>query len=85
MRRACLYAICDQFLKKVELEARNSKNDILICRVLDYIQTHYTENITTVTALPQGQMLKKCKLLNCDLQKCGRCGIIQCNCVAKSF
>jgi AraC-like DNA-binding protein len=46
MRRACLYAVCDQYLKKVTLEERKTKNDILICRILDYIQEHFTEDIS---------------------------------------
>lgn len=46
MRRACLLAICDQFMKKVSMEARTSKNDRLICRVLDYIEAHYREDIS---------------------------------------
>lgn len=43
IKKACFYAICDQYLKKVELEERKDKNDRLICRVLDYIAEHYRE------------------------------------------
>ncbi|MBQ9774021.1 MAG: helix-turn-helix domain-containing protein [Clostridia bacterium] len=46
MRRACLLAICDQYSKKVSLEEYRGKNDRLICRVLDYIAEHYTENVS---------------------------------------
>lgn len=46
LRRACLYAICDQYLQHTAIEERKIKNDLLICRVLDYIQSHYTEHIT---------------------------------------
>lgn len=46
MRRACLYAICDQFRTHVPLESRKTKNDQLICRVLDYVEEHYMEDIS---------------------------------------
>lgn len=46
MRRACLLAICDQYRKAVPLEKQRNNNDRLICRVLDYIEAHYTENVT---------------------------------------
>lgn len=46
MRKACLYALCDQFLQSVPLEKRTEKSDFLVGRVLDYIAEHYTENIT---------------------------------------
>ena len=49
MKRACLYALCDQYLKQVDLELRKNKNDALICRVLDYIETHFHEDITLQT------------------------------------
>ena len=45
MKKSCLYAVCDQYLKQVRLEERKSKNDELICRVLDYIEEHYREDI----------------------------------------
>ncbi len=48
-KRACLYALCDQYLKQVELEARKNKNDELICKILDHIETHYQEKITLQT------------------------------------
>ena len=46
MRRACLLAICNEYLKCVPLEQGRKKNDLLIIRVLDYVEAHYTENIT---------------------------------------
>ncbi len=46
MKKACLYAVCDQYLKQIRLEERKTKNDLLICRVLDYIETHFCEDIT---------------------------------------
>lgn len=45
MKKSCLYAVCDQYLKKVRLETRKNKNDTLICRVLDYIEAHFCEDI----------------------------------------
>jgi AraC-like DNA-binding protein len=49
MKRACLYALCDQYLKQVSLEPRKSKNNALICRVLDYIEAHFAEDISLQT------------------------------------
>lgn len=46
LKKACLYALCDQYLKSVSLEPRKNKNDVLICQVLDYIEAHYCEDIT---------------------------------------
>lgn len=46
LKKACLYAICDQYLRSVAIEPRKNKNDVLICQVLDYIGSHYCENIT---------------------------------------
>ena len=46
MKKSCLYAVCDQYLKKVELEDRMGNNDDLICRILDYIELHYREDIS---------------------------------------
>ena len=46
MKKACLSAICDQYLKKVSLETRKTKNDCLICNVIDYVATHYCEDIS---------------------------------------
>lgn len=46
MKKACLYAICDQYLKQESLELRKTKNDMLICKILDYIEQHYTEEIS---------------------------------------
>lgn len=52
-RKACLYAICDQYLKKVALEMRRTKNDSLICNVLDYVAAHYCENISLESVAEQ--------------------------------
>ena len=49
MKRACLYALCDQYLKQVPLEPQKNKNNALICRVLDYIEAHFAEDITLQT------------------------------------
>ncbi len=46
MKKACFYAACDRYLQIAELEERRSKNDFLICALLDYIARHFTENIT---------------------------------------
>ncbi|MBR2353998.1 MAG: helix-turn-helix transcriptional regulator [Clostridia bacterium] len=46
MKKACLYAVCDQFQKKVPLVERQEKSEDLICRVLDYIAANYRQNLT---------------------------------------
>ncbi len=46
MKKACFYAICDEYLRQIPLIERKSRNDELICRVLDYVQEHYRENLT---------------------------------------
>lgn len=46
MKKACFYAVCDRFLQTAELEERRSRNDFLICDLLDYVARHFTENIT---------------------------------------
>ena len=46
MKKACLNAICDQYLRCTELENRNSKTDDLLCGILEYIEENYHENIT---------------------------------------
>lgn len=49
MKKACFYAVCDEFLKNVTIVPKNSRNDELICRILDYISEHYLEDITLST------------------------------------
>ena len=46
MKKACFYALCDQFLRKVPLVERERGNEELICRILDYVAEHYRENLT---------------------------------------
>lgn len=46
MKKACFYALCDQYLRQIPLTERKSCNDDLICRVLDYVEEHYRENIS---------------------------------------
>lgn len=46
MKKACFYAVCDEYLKNVPLTERKNRNNDLICRVLDYIEAHYLEDIT---------------------------------------
>lgn len=49
MKKSCFYAVCDEFLKRVSVVPKNSRNDELICRILDYIAEHYLEDITLST------------------------------------
>lgn len=46
IKKACFYAFCDQFIKKVPLEKRNLRNNELICRIIDYVATHFKETIS---------------------------------------
>lgn len=46
MKKACFYAACDEYIKSVPLAERKSRNDDLICRVLDYIKAHFMEDIS---------------------------------------
>ena len=46
MKKACFYAFCDQFMKKIPLEKRKNRNDELICKIIDYVSEHYKENLS---------------------------------------
>ena len=46
MKKACLYALCDQYLQQIELENRQDRTNFLVGKILDWIAMHYTENIT---------------------------------------
>ena len=46
MRKACLYAICDQYLQQVELETRQEKSNFLVANILDWIASNYKEDIS---------------------------------------
>ncbi len=46
MKSACFYAICDEYAKKVPTVPRENTENGLICRILDYINDHFKEEIT---------------------------------------
>lgn len=46
MRKACFYAVCDDYLSQVKLEARQEKGNFLVGQLLDWISQHYTEDIS---------------------------------------
>ena len=46
MKKACFYAFCDQFMRKVPLEKRKSRNDELICKIIDYVSANYKDTIS---------------------------------------
>ena len=46
MKKACFYAVCDQYLRQIPLVDRKSRNDELICRILDYVAAHYREDLS---------------------------------------
>lgn len=45
-KKACLYAICDGYFSSVTLEKRNEKSEEVICRMLEYVEKHFKEDIT---------------------------------------
>ena len=46
MRKACLYAVCDEFLSTVTLEPRQERSTFLVGQLLDWISGNYTQNVT---------------------------------------
>lgn len=46
MRKACFYAVCDDYLRQTELESRQEKTSFLVGQLLDWIAEHYTEDIS---------------------------------------
>ncbi len=45
MKKACFYAVCDEYLKQTSLFDKRS-NDIKVGNILDFIAEHYTEDLT---------------------------------------
>ena len=45
-KKACLYAICDGYLSSVTLDKRNVKSEEVICRMLEYVEKNFREDIT---------------------------------------
>ncbi|MBQ8551462.1 MAG: helix-turn-helix domain-containing protein [Clostridia bacterium] len=50
MKKACFYAVCDEYIKNIPLTERKNSNNDLICRVLDYVESHYMEDISLSSA-----------------------------------
>ena len=46
MKKACFYAICDEYLAQVQLEPRSAKSDVAAANILDWVSRNYTQNIT---------------------------------------
>jgi AraC-like DNA-binding protein len=46
MKKACFYAVCDEYLTQVPLETRQDKSNFLVGQLLDWISVNYTENIS---------------------------------------
>lgn len=53
MKKACFYAVCDQFLQKIPLVERKEEHEEFLCRVFDYIAEHYTENCSLASIAEQ--------------------------------
>jgi AraC-like DNA-binding protein len=46
LKKACLYAICDSYMKSGSLENRRTASDSTVSEVIDYVSLHYNENVT---------------------------------------
>lgn len=46
MKKACFYAICDEYLASTELRNRQDSKDEAVVNILDWVSQHYTENIS---------------------------------------
>lgn len=46
MRKACLYAVCDEFLSQIPLEARQERATFLVGQLLDWISCNYTQDVS---------------------------------------
>ena len=46
MRKACLYAICDEFLAQTSLEPRQERTTFLVGQLLDWISANYTKDVS---------------------------------------
>jgi AraC-like DNA-binding protein len=46
IKKACFYAACDCFLRQISLVERAARRSELICDILDYVASHYTEKLT---------------------------------------
>lgn len=46
MKKACFYALCDQFMKQADLSEKVGRNDELIGKILDYIAEHYRQPLS---------------------------------------
>lgn len=46
MLKACLYAMCNEYLKYVELTDKNTEKAQIMSTIIDYVAEHHTENIS---------------------------------------
>lgn len=46
MLKACLYAVCSEYLRQIELRELTEKNDILMHAITEYIATNYRSKVT---------------------------------------
>ena len=53
MKKACLYALCDSYKNAVTWEVRADKSDSLVGDLLEWLTTHYAENVTLKGAAQQ--------------------------------
>lgn len=46
MKKACLYAVCDAYIRLVAIEPRPEKSGFVVGEILDWVSRHYTEDIS---------------------------------------
>ena len=46
MLKACLYAVCSEYLRQVELKELTGKRSVLSRAIIEYITVHYRDKIT---------------------------------------
>lgn len=46
MKKACFYAVCDEFMQNVRLTERKTHSENLVGSIFDYVSTHYKQSIS---------------------------------------
>ena len=46
MRKACFYAVCEEYAASVDMEPRSNKTDFVVGRFLDYVAENYTKELS---------------------------------------
>ena len=46
LRKACFYAVCEEYAASVDMEPRSNKTDFVVGRFLDYVAENYTKELS---------------------------------------